>query len=107
MRTTNGLGYVALAARLVPNRDHSRVLTRVQENRKAEDVFATVYRCNSKGKLFRAMRRHGLDGVVYGYEAEPKYLAFSKLAYRIGVIYQRLAPRSLRNALFAFARKPG
>ncbi len=106
MRTTNGHGYVALAARLVPNRNHSRVLSRVQENRKAEDVFPTVYRCNSRGKLLRAMRRHGLEGVVYGYESEPRYLQFSRLAYRIGVIYQRLAPRSLRNALFVFARKP-
>jgi len=106
MRTANGFGYVALAARIVPNRSHSRVLNRVQENRKAEDVFPTVYRCNTRGKLLRAMRRHGLDGVVYGYEGEPKYLQFSKLAYRIGVIYQRFAPRSLANALFAFARKP-
>ena len=81
-------------------------MTRVQDDRKAEDVFPTVYRCNSRGKLLRGLRRHGLDGVVYGYEAEPKYLSFSKLAYRIGVIYQRLAPRSLRNALFVFARKP-
>jgi SAM-dependent methyltransferase len=106
MRTTNGNGYVALAARLVPNRDHSRVLSRVQEDRKPEDVFPTVYRCNTRKKLLRALRRHGLDGVVYGYESEPKYLQFSKLAYRIGVHFQRIAPRSLRNALFVFARKP-
>ncbi|TMA32611.1 MAG: hypothetical protein E6J87_12430 [Deltaproteobacteria bacterium] len=106
MRTTNRSGYVALAARLVPNREHSRVLTRVQENRKPEDVFPTVYRCNSRGKLLRALRRHELEGIVYGHESEPKYLQFSKLAYRIGVLYQRLAPGTFRNALFAFARKP-
>jgi len=106
MRTTNRLGYVALAARLVPNRGHSRVLARVQENRKAEDVFPTVYKCNSRRKLLRGLQHHGLEGIVYGYESEPKYLAFSKLAYRVGVLYQRLAPRALSNALFAFARKP-
>jgi hypothetical protein len=89
----------------VPNRDHSRVLEKVQEDRKAEDVFPTVYRCNSRGKLLRALRQHGLDGVVYGYESEPKYLQFSRFAYRIGVLYQRIAPRGLGNALFAFARK--
>ena len=43
---------------------------------------------------------------MYGHESEPKYLQFSKLAYRIGVLYQRLAPGTFRNALFAFARKP-
>jgi SAM-dependent methyltransferase len=107
LRTTNGRGYVALAARLVPNRDHSRVLSRVQENRKPEDVFPTVYRCNTRGQLRRALERHGLEGVVYGYESEPKYLQFSRLAYLVGVIFQRLAPRSLRNALFVFARKTG
>jgi SAM-dependent methyltransferase len=105
MRTTNSLGYVALAARVVPNREHARVLGRVQDGRKPEDVFPTMYRCNTLGKLRRALRRHGFDAVVYGYEAEPSYSSFSPLFYALSVAYQRLAPRFLRNSLFAFARK--
>jgi len=41
---------------------------------------------------------------VYGYEAEPSYLNFSKLVYAFGVLHQRLAPGFIRPALFAFAR---
>jgi SAM-dependent methyltransferase len=104
LRTTNAWSYVALAARLVPNRHHAQVTARVQEKRKAEDVFPTLYRCNSVPKLRRALERHGFEGVAYGYEAEPSYLEFSRFAYRIGVLHQRLAPKLLRPALLAFAR---
>lgn len=104
LRTTNAWSYVALAARLVPNRHHAHVTARVQERRKAEDVFPTLYRCNSVPKLRRALERHGFEGVAYGYEAEPSYLEFSRFAYGIGVLHQRLAPRLFRPALLAFAR---
>jgi SAM-dependent methyltransferase len=109
IRTTNAWSYVALAARLVPNRHHARVTARVQECRKAEDVFPTLYRCNSVPKLRRALRDNGFEGVAYGYEAEPSYLEFCRLAYGLGVLHQRLAPRFFRPVLHAFgrARKTG
>ncbi len=88
----------------LPNRHHAQVTARVQEKRKAEDVFPTLYRCNSVPKLRRALERHGFEGVAYGYEAEPSYLEFSRFAYGIGVLHQRLAPKLLRPALLAFAR---
>jgi hypothetical protein len=50
------------------------------------------------------MRRHGFDHVVYGYEAEPGYLHFSRLAYALGVLHQKFAPRAISPALFAFGR---
>ena len=45
--------------------------------------------------------------MVYGYDAEPSYLAFSRVAYFLGVLWQRLAPGFLRSAIFAFARLGG
>lgn len=109
IRTTNAWSYVGLAARLVPNRLHAGVTARVQERRRAEDVFPTVYRCNSVPALRRALVRHGFEGVAYGYEAEPSYLEFSGLAYALGVLHQRYAPAFLRPVLHAFARpvEPG
>jgi SAM-dependent methyltransferase len=104
IRTTNAWGYVALAARLVPNRHHARVTARVQEHRKTEDVFPTLYRCNSVAKLRRAFSENGFEGVAYGYEAEPSYLEFSRVAYRLGVLHQRLAPHFFRPVLHAFGR---
>jgi SAM-dependent methyltransferase len=104
IRTTNVWSYVGISARLVPNRHHARVTTVVQEGRKEKDVFPTEYKCNSIRRVRSMMRDSGFEPVVYGYEAEPSYLAFSRLAYRLGVLHQRLAPRFLRPAIFAFGR---
>jgi len=107
LRTSNARGYVALAARLISNRRHAAVVGRAQEDRKTVDVFPTVYACNTTGKLRRALAHAGFDGVAYGYEAEPRYFAFSRLLYALAVLHQRFAPRTLRVSLLAFARKPG
>jgi hypothetical protein len=89
----------------VPNRYHTKVTSYVQNNRREEDVFPTVYKCNSIRKLKKMMKNNGFaESVVYGYEAEPSYLSFSRIAYYLGVLHQRLAPRFLCPALFAFGR---
>jgi SAM-dependent methyltransferase len=104
IRTPNSRGYIALVSRLVPDRLHARLLTRVQSSRKEEDVFPTYYRCNTIRTLRSMLSRHGFDHAVYGVESEPSYLSFSKLAYALGAFHQRHAPKSLRVGIFAFAR---
>jgi SAM-dependent methyltransferase len=104
-RTTNGLGYVSLLARLIPNRLHPVVTSRIQRGREKQDVFPTFYRCNTVWKMRGMMRKHGLDPVVYGHSPEPGYLSFSGMAYALGVLYQRLAPGFLGDTLFAFGKK--
>lgn len=104
LRTPNAWHYTALISRLVPNRLHARVVSRVQRGRKSEDVFPTLYRCNTRGRLRRLLAGQGFDAVVYAYEAEPAYLAFSKPAYFLGVLWQKLAPGFLRSVLLGFAR---
>ncbi len=104
IRTTNTLGYVGAVARLVPNRLHWRVVARVQPDRGEQDVFPTVYRCNTPGRLRRALRAAGLQPSVWGHQCEPHYLP--RLLYRVGVLYERLVPARFAPALFAFARKP-
>lgn len=105
LRTVNRWSYLGVASRLVPNRLHERVLARAQPNRAAEDVFPTRYLCNSLPRLRAALERHGFDASVYGYEAEPGYLSFSPLAYRLGVLHARHAPEALRVGILAFARR--
>jgi len=106
IRTTNALNYVALFARLIPNRFHNRVLRKAMSgHRKEEDEFPTVYRCNTKRHIRRMLDRHGFEHCVYGYEAEPYHLSFSRLSYLCGVIHQRLAPSFFSGMIFAFARK--
>lgn len=104
IRTPNRWSYVAIAATLIPNRFHSKVTSVVQDGRKEEDVFPTVYRCNSIRKLRRIMKKHALECVVYGYEAEPSYLSFSRIAYLLGVLHQRFAPGFMRPSILAFGK---
>ncbi|MCV7061580.1 class I SAM-dependent methyltransferase [Mycolicibacterium vaccae] len=49
--TPNKWGYIAMSARMVPNRLHVKVLTRSQPNRKAKDVFPTQYKLNTPRAL--------------------------------------------------------
>ena len=105
IRTTNKNGYVGLTARMVPNRLHAGLLAKVQEERKEEDVFPTTYQCNTPKKLEKALVEHGFEANVIPYEGEPTYLSFSKLFYRLGVFFQKVAPKALKNTLFAFGQK--
>jgi len=105
IRTYNVWSYVGVASRLVPNRLHGAVTTKVQVSRREEDVFPTLYRCNTRGKLRKAFHRNGFDGVVYSIEAEPSYLRFSRMLYRIGAVVHRITPPQFRWTLLGFGRK--
>ncbi|MGE5745623.1 MAG: class I SAM-dependent methyltransferase [Gemmatimonadota bacterium] len=106
LRTTNAWSYSGIAARLIPNRYHAAVIRRVYANpRGGEDVFPTVYRCNTVFKLRRALSRAGFDHCVYGYQSQPSSLGFSPFFYFWGVVHQHLAPGMVKPTLFAFARK--
>jgi len=105
LRTSNVFGYVGIGSRLIPNKFHAKVVGRLQDDRAEEDVFPTYYRCNSVWKLRGLLRSHGFDGCAYGYEAEPAYLAFSRMAYSLGTLYQKLVPQVFKSSIFVFARK--
>jgi SAM-dependent methyltransferase len=106
IRTPNFFGYAAFITWLIPNRFHTRILRRVQPGRKDEDVFPTVYRCNSKRKLRRALERVGFEPVVYPIEGEPPYLESFPLGYRIAAPLLQRLPSVFKSTLLAFARKP-
>lgn len=105
LRTPNVLSYFGLISRLVPNRRHVDVLRHAKDRVNEADTFPTVYRCNTLRALRRALQRHGFEAEVYGYDAEPSYLSFSKAAYFLGVLHQRYAPQVFKVGLHAFARK--
>jgi SAM-dependent methyltransferase len=107
IRTPNVWSYMGITSQLIPNRLHARVLARVQPDRAEEDVFPTVYRCNSVRRLRATFANHGLNGVVLTQDSEPAYLSFSKVLYALGVFHQRHAPRPIRHMLLAYARKSG
>jgi SAM-dependent methyltransferase len=104
IRTANSWSYIALLGRLIPNKYHATVLAKVQDKRKEVDVFPTIYRCNTIPKIRAMLSKYDFEHLVYGYEAEPSYLSFSRIAYWFGTIHQRFAPTFMRPAIFAFAQ---
>lgn len=106
LRTPNRWSYIAAVAQLVPNRLHARVTAKAQDGRAEQDVFPTRYRCNTRGSIRRQLNRLGYSAWVESIEAEPCYLHFSPLAYRIGSVVHRWLPRTFRSTLIAFASKP-
>lgn len=103
--TTNLLSYVGLAAKLIPNSFHSRLLSRAQPGRQEKDVFPTLYRCNTIFSVRREMSRHGFFAAVFGHDPGPGYLKFSKAAYAMGFLHQTLSPSLIRPTLMAFGKK--
>ena len=104
IRTTNKWTYFAIAARLIPNRLHSKVTAFVQGTRKEEDVFPTTYKCNTKRSVKKKMAGFGFDAVVYNFESEPRYLSFSRILYFFGVFHQKFAPQFFKPTIYAFGR---
>jgi len=105
VRTSNAWGYAGIFSRLIPNRFHAKILSKVQNERKEEDVFPTYTTCNTPRKMRAFLDKSNFDYVVYTHEAEPAYLHFSRFFYWFGVLYQRLAPPAVRRSIFAFAQK--
>jgi SAM-dependent methyltransferase len=107
--TPNRFHYVPLVASLAPQRLH------VWFNRRRgvpeRDVFPTLYRANTAGRLRRLLEDAGLTVErLDRFETEPEYLAFHPASYALGVGYERLVNRTgimapLRVAIIAIARK--
>ena len=105
-----GSGFsVPLASRFLPHRAHEAFnrWRRVDER----DVFPTVYRANTGGRLRSLTEQAGLVVErLERFEAEPEYLAFHFVPYALGVVYERLVNRfdalaPLRVNLLLVARK--
>jgi SAM-dependent methyltransferase len=106
LRTPNALNYISIASKIIPDRFQLAVLKKVSHTqREEEDIYPTVFRCNTKRRLRRMLDKHGFEHCVFGFEAEPYHLSLCRLTYWLGVMHQRLVPDFLKSTLFAFARK--
>jgi SAM-dependent methyltransferase len=102
--TPNKWGYVALAARVVPNGLHKRALRRIQPHRKEEDVFPTEYRLNRPGDVRKAFG-HGADVYHYSMSAVPSYHFGSPAIFGLLMFLHRFLPRALDPGMAFFIRK--
>jgi SAM-dependent methyltransferase len=105
LRTPNRWSYFAIAAAIIPNRWHAKVIGMVQPGRQEKDVFPTYYRANTVRALRRLLRNHQFQGCVYRHIAEPSYLGFSRWSFAFGVYLHRWLPEPFWPALYVFARR--
>jgi SAM-dependent methyltransferase len=102
--TPNKWGYVALAARSIPNSAHTGVLRRIQPHRKDVDVFPTVYKLN-RPKDVRRYFGHGAKLYHYSTSAVPSYHFGSPLVFRLALLLHRFLPPALNLVLGLFIKK--
>jgi len=106
-RTPHYFNYVSVAARLVSNLKHHRILRYAQPDRLAEDVFPTCYRCNSLGALRHAFPAPRWNNFSYLYTAEPSYYFGRPSIYKIMSVIHNHAPKIFTGNLFVFLEKTG
>jgi SAM-dependent methyltransferase len=104
-RTPNKWGYIAVAARVVPNRLHVAALRRIQPRRQQRDVFPTRYRLNTRRDIALQFPSMEFDQVIYGWEPEPAYLAASLWTAGAFRLLGRLTPERFRPILLVFIHR--
>jgi SAM-dependent methyltransferase len=104
-RTPNKHGYIALGARIVPNRLHGQALRRLQPTKAAIDTFPTRYRLNSSKDIGRAFPDESWDRTVWTSDSEPAYVGRSNALLLGFRTLSQLTPPPLRSMLSVFLRR--
>jgi len=104
-RTPNKLGLVALGARLVPNRLHTRVLGVIEPGRQAIDVFPTRYRLNTLAAVRRHFPAERWRSCSFRYAGEIVYFARSRLLFQLSTLLSRATPPAFHPHLLVFMQK--
>lgn len=103
-RTPHKLHYVALAARLMPERLEGWLLSKLQPGRKSKDVFPKVYRLNTLAQIRAAFPTYADSSFIY--RSEPSYTFGSRAIYLLMDALHRITPVVLSGNIFVFMRKP-
>lgn len=98
-KTPNRFHYVALASSLTPHWFH-QLFYRLHQT-SPEDVFPTLYRANSRGRLRKLANDEGFQAFIETIEGRPEYLRLTAPTYLLGIAYERLVNYS---TLFAGMR---
>lgn len=86
--TTNAYNYVTILNRLMPVGARKRVLNKL--GRGESDTFPAYYRCNSVRRLRTTAAENHLSEETIILVGSPFYLFFSKLLFRLAVMYEKL-----------------
>jgi len=105
--TPNWLDIVTIAARIVPNRWHPAVVSRIEE-RGAADVYPTHFRFNRPATVERILREAGFGNWSVELLEHPDVYVHVPVISRVEASWHRLAHRwpALRGALLIEAEVP-
>jgi len=104
-RTPNKYGYISIFSRLTPRRSHEAVLSVVQPNRKAEDVFPTSYLLNTRRDIRQHLPETLWNHHIYGWNAEPAYFGSSVLLWSLARVAFAITPPAAAATLMIFSQK--
>ena len=103
--TPNKWGYIALGARLVPNRFHVGALRRLQPSKAGEDTFPTRYGMNTPSDLKRLFPTPTFDLYTFTHDSEPQLYAGGSRVVTKAIHTLRLLPPSVRSLRQIFIRR--
>jgi SAM-dependent methyltransferase len=104
-RTPNRWQYQAVAARIIPERFHSSILSGAQPYRSVVDIFPKVHKMNDMSSLNKYFPADRFMNCSYYYTPEPSYFSNYYLFCRILMMAETILPRPLFGNLFVFLRK--
>jgi SAM-dependent methyltransferase len=104
-RTPNRWGVTGIATNIIPNKLHTKILKWLTPDRKEEDVFPTVYKLNTRGRLNRYFNSAVWENYSYYHNSTPPYVQRSRILMRLVDTYLRIVPRSMSTNLHVFLRK--
>jgi len=111
-RTPNLWHYVSIIARLTPHSFHIQVANKARGRKEsAHDPYPTYFRANSKRQLKLLLESSNMTlNDCRMVEKEPSYLQFSRVAFLLGVAYERIVNffpflSGIRANIFAVVKK--
>ncbi len=103
--TPNKWGYIAIGARLVPNRLHVRALNRLQPTKAAVDTFPTAYQMNTRRDLEKLFPAPRFALHAYTADTEPHLYAGRSELFATALATAHHLPGPLKSVWFVFAQK--
>ncbi|MCI0628350.1 MAG: class I SAM-dependent methyltransferase [Acidobacteria bacterium] len=91
VRTPNMWHYSSLGASIVPFAYHTKIRQWLGQEHSADDVFPTLYRCNTLGKCRRKLSDSGFQPFVYRHRGESHLMGSGLLLGRVGKLIETVS----------------
>ncbi len=103
-RTPHKLNYVAIGARILPDKAEDWLLSKLQPKRQSRDVFPKAYRLNTLSEIRVAFPDFADNSFIF--RSEPGYTFGSRPIYSVMDFIHRILPSVASGNIYAFLRKP-